>query len=421
VNDGDGSYKKHAERKRKAQSGAAFNWNTLFLRSDAVAGAMATDYGVSKSEILDAEADGSMAVRMALGETHVVAENKRFLQENGVVLNAFDTRVNKRSTTTILVKNTPFETTSDEIRSLFTKFGDVGRVIFPPSHTMAVVEMFLPQEARNAFKGLAYRKFKHVPLYLEWAPEGCLVIAGKGSVTGGEADHIDKDGNEQSDGEPDQSDIATTLFVKNLSFGTSESELRVHFERTVAIRSVRIATKRNTKDPRGLPLSMGFGFVEFSSRQNAMKALKTLQHSMLDGHKLELKLSTKKDDGAGTHERGQVIKVGGTKLLIRNLPFEANKKELRELCQPFGSVKSIRIPKKFDGEHRGFAFIEFLTKKEAKSAFEALSLSTHLYGRRLVIEWAQDDESLEALQSKTRAAFSTGASKHKRVKIDENV
>lgn len=36
-----------------------------------------------------------------------------------------------------------------------------------------------------------------------------------------------------------------------------------------------------------------------------------------------------------------------------------------------------------------FAFVDFLTKKEAKSAFEALSTSTHLYGRRIVVEWAE--------------------------------
>lgn len=46
-------------------------------------------------------------------------------------------------------------------------------------------------------------------------------------------------------------------------------------------------------------------------------------------------------------------------------------------------IKSLRLPKKFDGSHRGFAFIDFLTRQEAQNAFEALH-STHLYGRHLV-------------------------------------
>lgn len=38
---------------------------------------------------------------------------------------------------------------------------------------------------------------------------------------------------------------------------------------------------------------MGYGFVEFVKKQNAEKALKTLQHTDLDGHNLELKISNK--------------------------------------------------------------------------------------------------------------------------------
>ena len=34
-------------------------------------------------------------------------------------------------------------------------------------------------------------------------------------------------------------------------------------------------------------------------------------------------------------------------------------------------------------------------------AFEALCSSTHLYGRRLVLEWAEDEDSVEALRKRT--------------------
>jgi multiple RNA-binding domain-containing protein 1 len=49
---------------------------------------------------------------------------------------------------------------------------------------------------------------------------------------------------------------------------------------------------------------------------------------------------------------------------------------------------SRRLPKKFDGNHRGFAFLEFTTKQEAQNALEGVG-GTHLYGRRLVVEYAQ--------------------------------
>ena len=46
---------------------------------------------------------------------------------------------------------------------------------------------------------------------------------------------------------------------------------------------------------------------------------------------------------------------GSTKLVVRNLAFEATRQELAELFGAFGQIKSVRIPvKKFDGSHRGY-------------------------------------------------------------------
>eukprot|EP01040_Poterioochromonas_malhamensis_P007145 gene7145-7716_t len=82
------------------------------------------------------------------------------------------------------------------------------------------------------------------------------------------------------------------------------------------------------------------------------------------------------------------------KLIVRNVAFQASKEEIRNLFTSFGSVKRVRIPKKMDGTHRGFAFVEFSTTQEAINAMNALK-NTHLYGRHLVIEWAKIGEDGE--------------------------
>ena len=51
-----------------------------------------------------------------------------------------------------------------------------------------------------------------------------------------------------------------------------------------------VARKRDAKNP-GKALSMGYGFVQFRMAEAAQQALKELQHSTLDGHNLELKMS----------------------------------------------------------------------------------------------------------------------------------
>lgn len=62
------------------------------------------------------------------------------------------------------------------------------------------------------------------------------------------------------------------------------------------------------------------------------------------------------------------------------------------------------MPTKPDGTHRGFGFVEFTSVREASAALEALR-STHLYGRHLVIEVAEDDDGVEAVRERTRKGF----------------
>ena len=81
----------------------------------------------------------------------------------------------KRSNTCILVKNLPASTTPDQLEELFSKYGEVFRIVLPPSGITAIVQMPVPVEAQAAFKRLAYKRFGDTPLYLEWAPTGTLL------------------------------------------------------------------------------------------------------------------------------------------------------------------------------------------------------------------------------------------------------
>ena len=105
--------------------------------------------------------------------------------------------------------------------------------------------------------------------------------------------------------------------------------------------------------------------------------------------------------------------------MVRNVPFEATEKEVKDIFATFGQLKNVRLPKKVTGSHRGFAFVEFISKEEAKKAFEKLCLSTHLYGRRLVLEWASQEETLEDLRKRTANQYGDGEPSKKRLKKSE--
>ena len=73
-----------------------------------------------------------------------------------------------------------------------------------------------------------------------------------------------------------------------------------------------------------------------------------------------------------------------------------------------GQLKSVRLPKKFNSRSRGFAFLEFISRHEAENAYAALR-HTHLLGRHLVLEWAEEAETdLEALRKKAGVGFGGG-------------
>ena len=55
-----------------------------------------------------------------------------------------------RSNSVLLVKNIPFSTEEQDLSGLFSKFGSLGRVLLPPSKSMAVVEFIDSGDAKRA-------------------------------------------------------------------------------------------------------------------------------------------------------------------------------------------------------------------------------------------------------------------------------
>lgn len=450
---GSSSYKKKKESKDKANSSSSHNWNTLFMGPNAVADAIAQKYNATKSQVFDHETKGSVAVRVALGETQLVQEVRRFLIENGVSLDSFSQAAAERSKTVILAKNLPAGTLAAELQETFGRFGSLGRVLLPEGGVTAIVEFLEPLEARKAFRHLAYSKFHHVPLYLEWAPVGVFSSSapqkkepqdplvepvendraepetvpdgetpeGEKPTEGGADDSSAKMEEEESEEEEEEESLpGCTLFIKNLNFNTTEETLKGVFSKVGVVKSCSISKKKNKA---GAMLSLGFGFVEYRKPEQAQKALKQLQGHVVDDHKLEVRISERATKPALTSARKKQVprKQTTSKILVRNIPFQADSREIRELFSTFGELKTVRLPKKMTGTgtHRGFGFVDFLTKQDAKRAFNALCHSTHLYGRRLVLEWADSEVTLQALRRKTAEHFHEPPKKKRSVVLDE--
>lgn len=401
--------KKQQLLKKKAEAASStFNWNSLFMSQDAVNTAVAERLGVSKHELLD-PTDASAAVKQAIAETTVIQEAKAYFATHGVNIEAFKSQ--QRGDTSILVKNIK-NATIEEIRTLFEEHGSVLRVLMPTSGTIAIVQFAQPAHCRAAFAKKAYSRFKDGVLYLEKGPKGLFVdnLAQPADRPAGVQKVSASYLLERDDGE-DQTETAS-LFVRNLNFSTTTEGLTNAFKPLDGFVSAQVKTKTDPKKP-GQVLSMGFGFCAFRTKEQAQAARKAMDGHVLDGHKLLVKASHRGLDAAEERRREDLAKKANaqrTKVVIKNLPFEASKKDVRALFSNYGKLVALRIPKKFNHSSRGFAFAEFSTGKEALNAITALK-DTHFLGRRLVLDFAEAEdldaeEQIEAMEKKMRGQVS---------------
>lgn len=72
------------------------------------------------------------------------------------------------------------------------------------------------------------------------------------------------------------------LYVGNLSYNTTETELREAFGQLGTVTDAKIVMDRDTGRPRG------FGFVEMSSDQEAQQAIQQLNGRELDGRAINV-------------------------------------------------------------------------------------------------------------------------------------
>jgi len=300
-----------------------------------------------------------MAVKMAKSETIIISQTKEWLKEQQLidfdVLDSVPRAQCKRNHYVLMVKNLPYTAKEAEIKELFERYGQVKRFMISPFNTLAIVEFTSKSFAKAALKNLAYHKVNFVnPIYLEYAPKG-FVRQNASEDTAGVSAGVEAK-------EEVQERQKRQIFVKNLNFDTREEQLRSVFQEANTggqVKAVTIIRKSETGQSRG------YGFVELSSQSAAEKAVKQLQNFLLDDHAIKLSLSTKAiTESEDKQKKDKVLKkrkaseavneeaelenedVQSEKLLVKNLAFECTPEEVRELFQPFGHIKKVRLPKK---------------------------------------------------------------------------
>ncbi len=403
-------FKTKKNRKNKLNFDDETNWNYLFMNQNAVVTNISNKLNIDKAELLNRDSS-NLAINVAAMETHIINETKDWLNENGM---NFDVLKGKRSgcirsKTTILLKNISPSINRENLEALFARYGVLIKFLLAPSNCFGVAEFVDENHAKNCMKNLSYHEIEGLPLYLEYAPEGLMRKE-------------DEDGNKKKKNETNTDNLAQNdntidlnenegkiLFIMNLNFKTKEEGLKSFFTKN-NFHPLKIKIITHKKN--GNLMSSGYGFAEFKSSDECENCIKKLQGQLIDDHSLKLSIAKPKEKKTllGNKRKQETElndvdftsdKVEDTKILVKNIAFEATKEEIRKLFKGYGELKNVRLPTKLDGQHRGFCFIEFVTHDEAKNAFKKLQ-NTHFYGRKLVFEWAQKEKTIEDLRENTK-------------------
>jgi len=233
----------------------------------------------------------------------------------------------------------------------------------------------------------------------------------------------------------------TKVFVGNLSFKTKESDLASEFTSIGRVVSVNIITRG--------PRSLGYGFVELESEEDAQRAVSVMNKKSIDGREINVELAKPRDEsrlgekrsppmrGRGSYRggRGSYRGYGGrgrnryrprtqggeqqdgyqnpeggapprrgrgprvfgrqnlenrtqskTTLFVANLPFSVDDVGLEEIFKDL-KISKAHVVRIRNGRSKGFGFVEFENEEDQKEAL-VVAEKFEVEGRKLIVNIA---------------------------------
>ncbi|XP_047174630.1 polyadenylate-binding protein 7-like [Vigna umbellata] len=152
-----------------------------------------------------------------------------------------------------------------------------------------------------------------------------------------------------------------SLYVGDLHPDVTDTQLFQAFREFESLSSVRVCRDSMTRT------SLRYGYVNFMSQQDAIRAIKVKNNSYLFGKVMRVMWSHR-DPNARKSGRGNVF--------VKNLAESIDNAVLHDLFQKYGNVLSSKVVVYDDGKSKGYGFVQFESEESANSAIENLNGST---------------------------------------------
>ncbi|KAG8752608.1 Protein phosphatase PP2A regulatory subunit B [Ceratobasidium sp. 428] len=222
-------------------------------------------------------------------ETAIKAVNGMLLNDKQVFVGHHISRKERQSKideqkaqfTNVYVKNLDLEVSETEFREMFEPFGTITSAVLQidaegKSRGFGFVNFERHEDAEKAVNELNDKDIKGKPLYV-----------GRAQKKAERANELQRS-HEQAKQERQNKYAGVNLYVKNLDDDVDDDKLRAEFEAFGTITSCKVM--RNERD-----ISKGFGFVCFSTPDEATKAVTEMNNKMIGSKPLYVSLAQRRD------------------------------------------------------------------------------------------------------------------------------
>ncbi|KAL8172425.1 hypothetical protein V2J09_024229 [Rumex salicifolius] len=149
-----------------------------------------------------------------------------------------------------------------------------------------------------------------------------------------------------------------SLYVGDLETNVNEEHLFDLFNQVAQVISVRVCRDLTTRK------SLGYGYINFNSSQEANNAMELLNFTPLNGKPIRVMFS---------HRDPSLRKSGYANVFIKNLDLSIDHKALYETFATFGNILSCKVAMNSNGQSKGYGFVQFDKEEAAANAIKSLN------------------------------------------------
>jgi len=159
-----------------------------------------------------------------------------------------------------------------------------------------------------------------------------------------------------------------TIYIGNVSFDAIEEDIRDAFSSIGEVAKVDVPLSRETGKCRG------FAFVAMTNSDDHEAAIEQLNTSEIAGRTVYVSESLPKDQVAEKKKKfqGRKKRDQGAKIYVGNLNFDTTAEDLKAAFEEFGDVMDCFLPVDYDGNARGFGFIQ-MSDEDSLKAIEGMN------------------------------------------------